>query len=121
MIRGISLASLPRTILDAIMVTRNLGMRFLWVDSLCILQDSEDDKIHELAAMGDIYKNATVTIAAGNAESVQDGFLSDRSLELCPIPVHLASIFLELYTWPEKRRNDLSVIHFPVVAGCSKN
>jgi hypothetical protein len=40
--------------------------------------------------MGDIYKNATITIAAANARKVEDGFLSDRPpLDLCPIPVHL--------------------------------
>lgn len=67
-------------------------MQYLWVDSLCIVQDSTKDKIHEIAAMGEIYKSASVTIAAGNAEKVEDGFLSDwPPPDLCPIPFRLLS------------------------------
>ncbi|KAN0120056.1 Heterokaryon incompatibility protein (HET) domain containing protein [Hyaloscypha variabilis] len=90
MIRGIPLTILPRTILDAITVTRKLGMRFLWVDSLCIIQDSAEDKIHEISEMGDIYKNSSITIVAANARTVEDGFLLERPPpELCPIPIQL--------------------------------
>jgi len=108
MINGISLNCLPRTILDAIMVTRKLGMRFLWIDSLCIVQDSGDDKIHELAAMGDVYKNATVTVAAGNAKKVEDGFLSNRPMELCPIPITIESNTSgTVYIAREERKHEL--------------
>lgn len=65
-------------------------MRFLLIDSLCIIQDSTNDKLHEINSMGDIYKNSTATITAANARQVEDGFLSNRSpLDLCPIPVDL--------------------------------
>ncbi|PMD13533.1 HET-domain-containing protein, partial [Hyaloscypha hepaticicola] len=67
---------LPKTICDAIEVTRKLGMRFLWVDALCIIQDDDQDKRKQIAMMGSIYKNATFTIAAASAEKVSDGFLS---------------------------------------------
>jgi hypothetical protein len=88
---GIPSTELPKTILDAITVTRKLGMQYLWIDSLCIVQDNTEDKINEIMAMGDIYKNATLTIAAANAEKVDDGFLSDRPpLKLCPVPFHLS-------------------------------
>jgi len=90
MVRGIALTILPRTILDAITVTRKLGMRFLWVDSLCIIQDSAEDKIHEISEMGDIYKNANITIVAANASTFEYGFLLERPTpELCPIPIQL--------------------------------
>lgn len=95
MISGISASQLPRTILDAITVTRKLGMQYLWVNSLCIVQDSMEDKIREIATMGDIYKSATVTIAAGKASKVGDGFLSDRPRpDICPIPVRLSPNFV---------------------------
>ena len=76
---------LPRTILDAIQVTRNLGFKYLWVDALCIMQDSaeaaaRDDMNQELAKMDQVYKNAVMTIVAACASSVKDGFLEDRSV-----------------------------------------
>lgn len=72
---GIDEALLPQTILDALLVIRALNIRYLWVDALCILQDSDQDKADQMAIMGDIYRGAYVTIAAGNAHTVEDGFL----------------------------------------------
>ncbi|KAI0116746.1 HET-domain-containing protein [Daldinia grandis] len=61
---GISIESLPRTFQDAIYVTRQLQCRYLWIDSLCIIQDSLDDWINEASRMADVYGNSYVTIAA---------------------------------------------------------
>ncbi|RDW78455.1 hypothetical protein BP5796_06307 [Coleophoma crateriformis] len=61
---GIPLTSLPKTFRDAVIITRRLGLRYLWIDSLCILQDSVDDWFAEATRMAYIYTNATVTIAA---------------------------------------------------------
>lgn len=72
---GILPESLPRTIRDAVTVTRGLKIRYLWVDSLCILQDDCGDKLTEIQKMGQIYKNATLTIQAAVSRSVQEGFL----------------------------------------------
>lgn len=69
------LEDLPQTLQDAIMVTRRLGIRYLWVDALCIIQDNAEDKAIQINAMGDVYKNAVLTIAASSAVSVSDGFL----------------------------------------------
>ncbi|KAF4632319.1 hypothetical protein G7Y89_g5799 [Cudoniella acicularis] len=86
---------LPKTIKDAITITRDLGIQFLWVDVLCIVQDSLDgeDWQRESAKMGDIYGNAYVTIAAENSESCNDGFLHERNqaraAPLQEIPLHL--------------------------------
>ena len=49
---------------DAIAITRGLGYRYLWIDSLCILQDSPEDWKRESANMGYIYKNSVPTITA---------------------------------------------------------
>ncbi|EIW52255.1 HET-domain-containing protein [Trametes versicolor FP-101664 SS1] len=75
---GIDAAFLPRTIHDAIHVTHSLGFRYLWVDSLCIVQDSDEDKLHELGRMHFIYRYAYLTIIAASAERVSAGFLQDR-------------------------------------------
>ena len=73
------MCTLPQTIQDAITTTRKLGLRFLWVDALCILQDSMSDKDVEITRMGQIYHNAHVTICAASAERCHDGFLEVRS------------------------------------------
>ncbi|RSL47526.1 hypothetical protein CEP54_013365 [Fusarium duplospermum] len=73
----INFQDLPQTIKDAVVVTENLGLRHLWVDALCIIQDDEGDKACEIDLMGYVYENAEVTIAASRAERVQEGFLQD--------------------------------------------
>lgn len=70
--------SLPQTIVDAIQVTRSLGIPYLWVDSLCILQDSPDDISREISRMSQIYKSAIVTISAAKASHCDQGFLEPR-------------------------------------------
>ncbi|KAH8663708.1 heterokaryon incompatibility protein-domain-containing protein [Tricladium varicosporioides] len=77
-ILGVPLTSNPQTIKDAILVCRKLGFQYLWVDALCIIQDSPEDKAHEIQKMGYIYSNAILTISASSAKSVKDGFLGKR-------------------------------------------
>ncbi|KAI1370428.1 HET-domain-containing protein [Hypoxylon crocopeplum] len=52
----------PKGIADAMSITRAIGERFIWIDSLCIIQDDEKDKLKFIAAMGTIYAHAVVTI-----------------------------------------------------------
>ena len=88
---AISLGELPQTIRDAVAVTRSLGIRYLWVDALCIIQDSGADKTKEIALMSEIYKNAAVTVAAGSATGVNEGFLMTRSLpSACYLPFYIS-------------------------------
>ncbi|KAL7622629.1 hypothetical protein AAE478_008142 [Parahypoxylon ruwenzoriense] len=61
---GISIEAFPKTFQDAISVTRALQCRYLWIDSLCIIQDSTDDWRHEASRMADVYGNSYVTLAA---------------------------------------------------------
>lgn len=75
---AIVVRTLPQTLQDAILVSRKLGIRYLWIDALCIIQDSDSDKGNELTQMPSIYKNAVVTISAAIAEDCQKGFLEDR-------------------------------------------
>ncbi|KAI0334690.1 HET-domain-containing protein [Cubamyces sp. BRFM 1775] len=91
---AIESSSLPQTISDAIRVTRALGVRYLWVDSLCIIQDSREDKHRELAKMRTVYRHAYLTIDAANAKKVSQGFLDGR------IPVY-ASIWLP-FIWSQR-------------------
>jgi len=57
---------LPHTIRDAMEVTRCIGYQYLWVDSLCIIQDDQQDQDLQISMMDEIYRNATLTIAAGS-------------------------------------------------------
>jgi hypothetical protein len=83
---------LPRTMQDAVAITRSLGIRYLWIDALCIIQDDQADKSSEISAMGMVYKNATLTIAAASASSAKDGFLQNRPpLLMCRLPLYLTS------------------------------
>ncbi|KAI0639274.1 heterokaryon incompatibility protein-domain-containing protein [Trametes polyzona] len=74
---GIDIELLPATIRDAIHVTHSLRYQLLWIDSLCIIQNSKEDKHREMARMRNIYRNAALTIIAASASSVQEGFLQD--------------------------------------------
>jgi hypothetical protein len=76
--KQLPISELQQTIKDAILTTRKLGLRFLWIDSLCIIQDSDEDKIQELSTMHEIYANAYVTIVAASAKRCDDGFLQLR-------------------------------------------
>jgi hypothetical protein len=58
------LIQLPRTIRDAILVTKQLGINYIWIDALCIEQDDEVDKAAIIADMGAIYSNSILTIVA---------------------------------------------------------
>lgn len=64
---------LATTICDAMQLVREIGERFLWVDSLCIIQDSEEDKLQQIPYMGSIYEQALVTIVAASAEDANGG------------------------------------------------
>ncbi|CAN9134573.1 unnamed protein product [Alternaria alternata] len=75
---------LPNSLRDAILLTRALGIQYIWIDSLCIIQDCNEDKDREMTRMANIYKDAIFTISAAKAKSCNDGFLDvqERRTEL---------------------------------------
>ena len=81
-LEGMPMERLSRNFRDAIVVSRILGIRYIWIDSLCIIQDSAEDWLRESAKMGDIYKYSLITIAATNAEDSAAGFLRERTSEV---------------------------------------
>ncbi|KAH7394194.1 heterokaryon incompatibility protein-domain-containing protein, partial [Phaeosphaeria sp. MPI-PUGE-AT-0046c] len=76
---GIIFSALPQTLQDAMTITLGLGLRYIWIDSLCIVQDDPDDLNREIANMANIYRGAFVAISAARASSVHHGFLADQS------------------------------------------
>lgn len=80
----IDLTSLPKTFRDAVVIARRFGTRYLWIDSLCILQDDVDDWNEQAPLMGQIYRNAHYTIAATGATGGEIGCLITRGTEAVP-------------------------------------
>ena len=105
--KGVLVSSLPQTIQDAIFTTRQLDLKYLWVDTLCIIQDSAEDKDREVARMAVIYQNATITISAAAAVDCGDGFLQDREevalrlrAAMClPVLAHSDEETVEVVEW----------------------
>ena len=81
----IHVSSLPKSFRDAITVVRRLRVRYLWIDSLCILQDSIEDWRSESVTMDDVYRNAICCIAATAASDGSVGLFRDRNLSLVEI------------------------------------
>ncbi|KAI1452651.1 HET-domain-containing protein [Annulohypoxylon moriforme] len=74
----IPLARLSKTFHSAVMITRSLGIQYLWIDSLCIIQDDVSDWERESAKMGDIYSSAFATIAASASPDSSTGCFIPR-------------------------------------------
>ncbi|KAI0404105.1 HET-domain-containing protein [Xylaria palmicola] len=75
----INFNDMPRSIQDAIIVTENLGIQYLWIDAFCIIQDDEEDRQREIDLMGRVYEKADVTIMASRAQGAHEGFLGNVS------------------------------------------
>ncbi|KAF4965739.1 hypothetical protein FSARC_6522 [Fusarium sarcochroum] len=74
--KGIPLASMPDTFRDAVKMARNLGFHYLWIDSLCIIQQDPQDWRHESGKMFDVYANSVLTLAAVHAEDSNGGLFA---------------------------------------------
>ncbi|KAM5360168.1 hypothetical protein ACJZ2D_013929 [Fusarium nematophilum] len=70
---------LSKTFQDAIDICRGLGILYLWIDSLCIIQDSADDWKEQAAQMADIYQNSFLTVAATKSRDGSGGCFSETS------------------------------------------
>jgi hypothetical protein len=84
-LRGIPMDKLPRTLKEAILAARELGFRYIWIDSLCIIQDDIDDWRREAAAMHTVYSNAVLTIAALSSTDANDGLFRSRKSWVRPV------------------------------------
>jgi hypothetical protein len=76
--RRIRYSGLPKTFRDAVSITRKLKINYLWIDSLCILQGSDEDWETESAKMGDYYRNAVLVLSALDSRHSHHGFLNRR-------------------------------------------
>lgn len=77
--QGINIRHLPQTLQDAIFICERLQISYLWVDSLCIIQDSPSDWAAEAAKMSSIYLGSFLTISLSASVSAESGCLNNAS------------------------------------------
>ncbi|KAK3346387.1 heterokaryon incompatibility protein-domain-containing protein [Lasiosphaeria hispida] len=103
---GIPSDKLPKTIQHAAYATLQLGLCWLWVDALCIFQDSADDWAREAATMADVYRGSHITISALGADSSNGGLFARRdALMYAPFPVAPQTDGVSICVYPAKARD----------------
>ena len=78
-VAGIAWGDIPKTYQDAIIAIHQIGLRFIWIDSLCIIQDDQDDWLRESKKTSLVYENACLTIAACHVSDSSQGCFFERS------------------------------------------
>ena len=73
---GIPIQRLSKTFKDAMITARRLGSRYIWIDSLCIIQDNAEDWRNESSQMGAVFRHSWCTIAAAAAPDGRHGCFS---------------------------------------------
>jgi hypothetical protein len=74
----IELSDLSKTFQDVMKIAQYLGVRYIWIDSLCIIQDSQEDWQKESGLMGQVYSNSVCNISATGASDGSKGLFFDR-------------------------------------------
>lgn len=74
--------SLPKTFQQAMVFAWKLGIEYIWIDSLCIIQDSKEDWLEQSGKMADIYENSTITLAGTASSGPESGLFIEPSLHL---------------------------------------
>ncbi|KAI1390578.1 heterokaryon incompatibility protein-domain-containing protein [Hypoxylon trugodes] len=88
---------LPATFRDAINFTRCLGINYIWIDSVCIIQGDKEDWVREAGSMFDVYRNSYVTLAALYGDSSDRGL---RSMSMQDQLVKIADLGWEKDRYP---------------------
>jgi hypothetical protein len=78
-LKSIQFDASSKTFAEAVNVTRRLGIPYLWIDSLCIIQKNEDDWATEAGRMSEVFQNATVTLSADAARDASEGLFADNA------------------------------------------
>ena len=86
--RGMALRTLPATFRDAVVLCRKVGIKFLWIDAICIIQGCAEDWDREAGRMASIYRHAVFTISALHASSSHSGLFCERKK---PLSIKFAS------------------------------
>ncbi|KAF2669793.1 HET-domain-containing protein, partial [Microthyrium microscopicum] len=120
---GFALGNLPRTIRHAVEVAQALSIPYLWVDSLCIIQDSPTDWDTEATRMCSVYENALVTFAAVDSPDNRTGmFLTSESRLTKKLDLRMADgTTSSVHARISRDRERLGIIHYnPFIQRASK-
>jgi hypothetical protein len=91
---GILHSDLCKTFNDAIIAAKHLGLNYIWIDSLCIIQDDPEGWLRESAKMGSVYSGSTINIAATGAEDGTIGCFFDAFWKFrIPVPTREGTEF----------------------------
>ncbi|OOF94952.1 hypothetical protein ASPCADRAFT_507815 [Aspergillus carbonarius ITEM 5010] len=95
---------IPCTLQEAISLTRRLGIRYIWIDALCIIQNDGEDWNREAVKMGDYYQSAQLVVAAARSPNAKSGLFGPRlrvpySYEGGHMPTTFTSKELNVSTW----------------------
>lgn len=80
----IAMPDLPKTFRDALQFIKAIGISFIWIDSLCIIQDSVEDWKFESRTMLQVYRHAECNIAAADSEDSRGGLFRERNHAILP-------------------------------------
>lgn len=109
---GIDIDTLPQTFRDSAALTNSLGLRYIWIDSLCIIQDDAKDWAYQAAQMAKVYRNAHLVLNAANSDADSTGFLRPRNPQdtvlLPSTPTGRHTLHLQLLPPPGRRWTDPS-------------
>ncbi|KAH7380555.1 heterokaryon incompatibility protein-domain-containing protein [Phaeosphaeria sp. MPI-PUGE-AT-0046c] len=89
----IPMTKLSQTVIDAIKIARCLGLEFLWVDTLCIIQDDSEDWSHESSLMSAVYGGSDLNIAASSAKDGSEGcFFDIPEVSRCDVEIEVDAV-----------------------------
>jgi hypothetical protein len=94
----ISFLDLPPAFHDAVRICRKFEIRYLWIDTLCIIQDSQEDWARESAQMSRIYKNGMIMIAFSDYQDCHQAILCERTeVQTCKLGRNFADTYVQAY------------------------
>ncbi|KAK0721828.1 heterokaryon incompatibility protein-domain-containing protein [Lasiosphaeria miniovina] len=107
---AIPLHDLPGTLRDTVVICRRLGLQYLWIDALCIVQGDAQDWAREAGRMCDVYSNATLTIAADHADGTSAGIFRPQQYGETPPRLVSRDGARPVYVRPLQRHNDVTML-----------
>lgn len=106
--RGVPTSVLPRTFAEAIRVAHELELPFLWIDALCIKQDSPNELAAQIGSMGDIFQGSALTLFAAAGDN------PDSGLGTSDVPKHMerTKVYIEFIDGNQRSEGWFSIVGF---------
>ncbi|KAK1991929.1 heterokaryon incompatibility protein [Colletotrichum falcatum] len=101
---------MPGTLRDAVTIARHLGIQYLWIDALCIIQGDPDDWAREAGRMCEVYSNATVTLAVDHADGNSVGIFAPQAFGTPPEQLELDGRPVYVRDNLKRKHNDVTVL-----------